>query len=249
MSEPITIPATVAAFVSRIRREHGLTLDQIAGAARSNGANWSASSVSNIERGQASLTLPTLLFLALALGDLTGRPLTLSDLLGDARAIALMADGRCSVKRTWVDAALKGGQVAMRDHQRIESLGIENDNDVDEEFEEEVLRKMRETRGREMTRVERLDQVDQLLEQSQLAPEPTRRISDRGPAGSLAEVRAAKKLGISTARLRQLAHDLWARPLEDEASRRAGPGTTPQSRGRVTRVLVDEIRESMKEER
>lgn len=248
MTQTPTVPAAVAAFVSRIRREYGLTLDQVAGAARSNGASWSASSVSNIERGQASLTLPTLLYLALALGDLIGRPLTLSDLLGDAEALSLVADGRYSMKRTWVDAALKGAQVVMTDHRPIDSLDLENDTDVDESFEDEVLHKMREMGDRELTRPENHDALAQHLEESQMPPEPTRRSTTRGGAGSLAEERAAKKLGISTARLRQLAHSLWARPLEDESARRAGPGTTPQSRGRVTRVLVDEIRAFIKEE-
>lgn len=249
MSETKTIPAAVAAFVSRVRREHGFTLDQVAGAARSYGASWSASSVSNIERGQASLTLPTLLLLALALGSLLGRPLTLSNLLGDVEVLTLVTDDRYSVKRSWVDGALKGAAVTMSSDQRLDAADAANDYQVDEELTDEVLRRMREMRGRKMTRAEEHDQVAQLLDQSQMAPEPATRILAKGDAGSLAEDRAAKKLGISTTRLRQRAIQLWGRSLEAEALNRAGADSTPQARGRVTRVLVDEIRDSMKEGR
>lgn len=246
MSETETISTAVGAFVSQIRREQGLTLDQIARAARSYGASWSASSVSNIERGQASLTLPTLLLLALSLGDLLGRPLTLSALLGDAGVLTLVAGGEYPVKRSWVDGVLKGAGVTMDSDERDLA---ESDHEVDEELEAEVLRKMREMRGREMTRAEDYDQVAQLLEQSQMPVEWPSRNSTQEGAGSLAEERAAKKLGISIARLRQLALDLWARSLEEESSRRAGTDSTPQARGRVTRVLLDEIRATMKEGR
>lgn len=246
MSETETIAAAVGAFVSHVRREHGLTLDQIARAARSYGASWSASSVSNIERGQASLTLPTLLLLALALGDLVEQPLTLSALLGDVEVLTLVSGGQYPVERSWVDGVLKGAEVTRSSVERVDA---ENDHEVDEELEDEVLRKMRETRGREATPAERDDQVAQLLDQSQVPPEPATRKPARGNAGSLAEERAAKRLGISIARLRQLALHLWARSLEEEASRSAGRDSTPQARGRVTRVLVDEIRGSMNEAR
>ena len=252
MSETETIAATVGAFVSQVRREHGLTLDQIARAARSYGASWSASSVSNIERGQASLTLPTLLLLALALGDLLERPLTLSALLGEVEVLTLVSGGQHPVKRSWVDGVLKGAEVTMSSVDRVDRVDrvdTEDDHEVDEKLEDEVLRKMRETRGREATRAERSDQVAHLLDQSQMPPEPATRNPAWGDAGSLAEERAAKKLGISLDRLRQLAVGLWARSLEEESSRRAGPDSTPQARGRVTRVLVDEMRAFLTEGR
>ena len=246
MSKTETIAAAVGAFVSQVRRERGLTLDQIARAARSYGASWSASSVSNIERGQASLTLPTLLLLALALGDLLEEPLTLSALLGDVEVLTLVAGGQYPVERSWVDGVLNGAEVIRRS---VDSVDAEDDEEIDEQLEAEVLRRMRETRGREATRAERADQVAHLLDQSQMPPEPAIRNPSRGDASSLAEERAAKKLGISLDRLRQLAVGLWARSLEEESSRRAGTDSTPQARGRVTRVLVDEIRGSMKEGR
>jgi len=175
-----------------------------------------------------------------------GRPLTLSALLGDVEDLTLVSGGQYPVKRSWVDGVLQGAEVTRSSVERVDA---EDDYEVDEELEDEVLRKMREMRGREATRAEGTDQVAQLLDQSQVPPGPATRNPTKGDAGSLAEERAAKKLGISIGRLRQLALDLWARSLEEESSRRAGTDSTPQARGRVTRVLVDEIRGSMEEGR
>jgi transcriptional regulator with XRE-family HTH domain len=249
MNDAQSISAAVGAFVSQARREQGLTLDQVARAARSYGASWSASSVSNIERGQAALTLPVLLLLALALGELMGRPLTLSNLLGDAKVLALVTDDRYSVERSWVDSALRGAEVSLKSQESVGALDAEVEYDVDEDFEEEVLHKMREMRGQKMTPNLVYDQVAQHLEQSQIPyeaeAEAPARMSVGDDSGSLAEERAAKKLGISTAQLQNRALDLWAHPLEEESYRRAGMDSTAQARGRVTRVLVDEIRESL----
>ncbi|MEJ1089408.1 hypothetical protein WDU99_13895 [Microbacterium sp. Mu-80] len=59
---------------------------------------------------------------------------------------------------------------------------------------------------------------------------------------------SAKKLGVQPLLLQQHAVRLWGRSLETEALRRAGEGSTPQGRGRVTRILVDEIRASIEGE-
>ncbi|GAA4705867.1 hypothetical protein GCM10025781_26500 [Kocuria gwangalliensis] len=77
-------------------------------------------------------------------------------------------------------------------------------------------------------------------------PEPDWDEDDAYPP-SLAEQRAAKKLEIDPAELRHWASELWGRGLEDESARRAGPDSSPQARGRVTRLLVDEIRTAIEE--
>ncbi|MGG5753817.1 helix-turn-helix domain-containing protein [Zafaria sp. Z1313] len=244
MTNPQTISEAVGAYVARMRKEHGLTLDQVAGAARAHGATWSATSVSNIERGQASLTLPTLLFLAWACGDLLGRPQTLSDLLGSAEVLALGPDERSLASRAWVDAALNGQEVVSpaisRDQSNIDAL-----EGFDEALEEEVIRRTKEQGSKALTPAERNRAFDHLLEQSQMPPEAGQPLPFGSPEGSQAEKRAAKKLGVGTARLQQLAQTLWTRSLEDESARRAGNDSTPQARGRVTRVLVAEMRSAL----
>lgn len=64
----------------------------------------------------------------------------------------------------------------------------------------------------------------------------------KGPPASLAVKRAAQKVGIAPTEFLDWADRLWGRSLEDEAARRAGPESTPQARGLVTRRLVDAVR-------
>lgn len=235
MSESQSIPAAVGAYVARVRQEHGLTLDQIAQTARVYGARWSASSVGNIERGQSSLTITNMLLLALSLGSLTGRPLKLADLLGGAEALDLTPGSSSSLKRDWFDAMLGGAKV------RVSIEDFDWFDSGDEPSEEDLA--VSEMSGREMTPAEKDAQFRQLVDQSQMPPEP---YSRSRPTGSLVEERAANKLGISLSRLQSCSNVLWGRSLEEESHRRAGPGSTPQARGRVTRILVDELRESIR---
>lgn len=64
-------------------------------------------------------------------------------------------------------------------------------------------------------------------------------------AASLAESRAARKLGLTSHELQQQAILLWGRSLEEEALDRAGLDRTQQARGRVTRILVAEIQRAI----
>lgn len=62
---------------------------------------------------------------------------------------------------------------------------------------------------------------------------------------SMAETRAATKLGINPIELQHQAIQLWGHNLETEQHRRAGEQSTAQKRGRVTRHLVEEMRAAM----
>jgi transcriptional regulator with XRE-family HTH domain len=193
----------VAAFVRSFRKARGLTLDAVARAGREFGATWNASSIQNIERGQASLTIPTLMYLALALGHLSGKPLKLIDLLGPIAGVddpTVVPRGRV-VPLSWVERALSGGDVELTDDD---------------------------------------------YQQARRASAAVNLCRDSGAlSATLAETRAAKKLGLTTGELQQQAIRHWGRSLEEEALDRAGKDRTPQGRGRVTRVLVAEIQESM----
>lgn len=90
-----------------------------------------------------------------------------------------------------------------------------------------------------------------------MVDEITRRVMDafeeRGVPG-VAEERAARRLGISTATLTTATRDLWGRTLTEERDRvvaeRADtdddPGRLRALRGRVTRQLVDELAKEIK---
>lgn len=61
---------------------------------------------------------------------------------------------------------------------------------------------------------------------------------------TLAEERAAKKLGVSPATVAGKARRLWGHTVDDEATKRAGEGASPQARGHVTRQLIKELQEA-----
>lgn len=57
-----------------------------------------------------------------------------------------------------------------------------------------------------------------------------------------AERRAARKLGISTRRVRVLAHMIWGQSLDEERDGHVGPDADPRKKGHISRVLVAEMR-------
>lgn len=261
--EATTYAQAVGTFVRAYRQQHAITLESIARRGRDLGATWSLSSVQAIEAGKASPTLPTLLTLALVLGDLSGKSLTLVDLLGQAEVFDRPFSGRpeLPVRRSLAERALRGGKVEMTDEDAAPPFegpfGPEVDDErirpagdrlrpyvVDEKLDDEVNRRD----GRALTPVEHSDMLDQMIDAYQEPPEPDWDDEDDLHPPSLAEQRAAKKLDLDPAELRHWAEELWGRGLEDESAHRAGPDSSPQARGRVTRLLVDEIRAAIEEE-
>lgn len=225
-----TLPEALGAWLAQTRQTHRFTLDQIAQAGRRYGATWSASSVRNLERGQAAIPLQTLMHLALALGDLTGRPQTLSDLFGDAQSFSLDTDHQVEVTRNWLDRMLTGDPLTL----------TPDDAPWMAEWQE-AAEGLPATQG-PLEGEQLSDALDELINQRQLPPEPVGASQHFELSPSLAEKRAAEKLDMHPAELQRWATKLWGHALEEESARRASPEASPQARGRVTRKLVDEIR-------
>lgn len=118
-------------------------------------------------------------------------------------------------------------------------------HEVDEELEAALLRRG----GGPLTAEEQRAAFDQTLAESQMPPEPEPEDGQREMPATLAEKRAAEKLEVPPVELQRRAQDLWGRSLEEESNHRAGPGSSPQARGRVTRVLVSEMLASIEEEK
>ena len=239
-----TFAAAVGEFLRAYRQEHGIKLESIAQLGREFGATWSLSSVQSIESGRAAPTLPTLLTLALVLGRLSGEPLRLSDLIGPAEALDRPFIGTPDqpVLRPWVERVLSGGKVELSDTDYKhfqENRALDGDEDVEQSA-------VQRSNG-PLTGEERHAHVDALWDAMNVPPAPSEHRNSRSARASLAESRAAKKLGVGPLEVQRLAIGLWGRLLEAEAISRAGDDSTPQARGRVTRVLVDELRNSMKE--
>jgi transcriptional regulator with XRE-family HTH domain len=241
----MTYAEAVGGFLRAFRHEHGITMEAVAQASREFGGTWSLSSVQAIEGGRAAPTLPTLLTLALVLGRLSGESVRLVDLLGSAeffdRPYVLRSDQ--PVRRTWVERALSGAPVELlaEDHARVASPVEE---DWDEELELEALR----LHSASTDAAQSHDRVDAMWDAMNQPPESATSVRKARPRVSLAESRAAKKIGVPPLALQQHAVRLWGHSLEVEAQQRAGAESSAQARGRVTRVLVDEIRAAIEGE-
>lgn len=236
MTERQAYADAVGEFLRSFREEHGLTLDAVARAGREHGASWGTASVGNIEAAKAALTVPTLVTLALALNRLTGRALTLSDLLGSTEFVTLMP-GAQPVSRPWLDRVLAGDSVTLKATDIASSRPYEERKAADElaALQAETGH-LRDPTDQEVVRA--------LVDMRQEPPEEEGAELTATPIASLAEMRAAKKIGVEPAELQRWAKVLWGRSLEQEAFRRAGHESTPQKRGRVTRTLVEEIRKA-----
>lgn len=230
MNDPITLSQAVGRFLSEFRNSHGLTLDQIARTARDFGAKWSPSSVRNIENGQAVTSLQNLLSLGLALNELTNKQLTLSDLLGDAEVVEGPTGLDLPVYRSWIDRALSGSPLVFED------IGTDLYGAVD--LAADTLEPF-------LNRIQKISsEVPAGVKLGEL-----RNIQNR-PV-TLAEERAAQKVGISALSLQIWAQSLWGQSLEEEASARADARSkitakpvTAQTRGAMTRQLLKELHEA-----
>ena len=234
MDAPESFQAAVGRFLYAYREAHELTLDQIAIAARRFGVTWGTQSVRNIQTGSAAPTLPTLITLALALNSLTGEKLTLSAMLGDAQSISPPTALDVPFSRHWVNQVLSGGQIYVADVSADLIGGA--------------------ARSREILS-HAPAALDTMLDFARHLPpgfginEIERFGNKLNRSTTLAERRAAKRLGIPASALIYWGAHLWGRSIDEEAQARAGEGSSPQSRGVVTRELTKEIASRLGETR
>lgn len=190
-----------------------MTLDDVARQAREFGSGWGVSTVRNIEAAKSAMTLSTLLVLASSLNELTDGSLTLADLLGDAEAFSAPAVSGSGVTREWVNASLRGEPVRLSFTDTSSKL-LDSDYVLD-----------------------MLDAVAKEMPIGWHVPEP-----DDAPSRqpTLAEQRAADRLGMLRIGFAAWADRLWGHSLDEEAAIRAS-SNSPQARGRATRALVEEV--------
>lgn len=246
MQPPATIAQAIGDTVALIREEHELTLDQVARASRTYGATWSASSVRNIEMGKAATSLPNLLSLALALGDLTHSELSIADLLGNAECFAIPSwQGEYPVKREAILRILGNEPVRLDfaedfvGSQAVLSSAIVELLNAASEFKVRTA----DTLGFHKSEVPK-----------DMHPARMGEILER-PV-SLAEERAAEKLKVWTGQVQIWAESLWNQSLEEEAAERAAAHAhefhkqvSPQIRGAMTRKLIKEMQEALERRR
>lgn len=97
----------------RLRLDAGITLDALSQASRRYGTSWTTTRISEIERGTYTPQLPTLLTLAHILSTLSGRPVTLADLLDGDEDVPLT--DTITLPATTVRGFFQGAPVALPD--------------------------------------------------------------------------------------------------------------------------------------
>lgn len=222
--------AAVGRYVAQFRSINGITLDDFARASKRHGTTWGIASVRRIENGEAPLTLQTMLQLSLTIGELRGSAVALGELFPESGEIALPLHGNAprGIRAEWLTAVLSGAPVEL----------TPADMGIDAQDIAEKIQRALPTLQDGIARLVRIlpdgyDDWDR-LENAIGYPEPT-----------LAESRAATRLGVEPFVVTVWARHLWGVSLDEAARDRAGAGSTPQGRGRVSRKLVQEIEQGI----
>ena len=266
----------VGEWLQDYRAEHGLTLDQIADASHRYGTNWGNVNVSRMEKGGGKAdALPTLMILLATLNDLTGDGLTMADVFIDYAGTVNIGDYATSYENvaSALQGEVVSFHNAHAD--MLKQLFEEAEQDRAQllaEYPEcgDYLKEERErnmdalTFGRQHVISEEcppmFDVSDDRMQIRIVANHlPTaaearleRRMLDDG--GLLSDLVAEERIdddyffyeapaGLAIAAICDV---LYGHSLDEEAAKRAGDGATPQKRGRVTRVLADEILDYMR---
>lgn len=218
----LTLPQVIGKNVQRLRGAH--TLEEVATQGRSLGVRWSGGSVRAIEQGEFKATLETVALLALALDRLepegkTARgTITLRDLLDTDQPIALSTKYVTSTEQllTFLGGGTSG---TVLDLKRMLAKMSEGAHEWVEEMESLNLPD---------------DSAGLLLRVEQAGPE------------TATEQRLAKKIDVHVHELRSWSVHLWGKSFEDHRDEIAGPDSTPQKKGRVSRDLLEHIQAAMK---
>lgn len=220
--EPQPLPQVVGHNARRLRGDH--TLENVATYARDIGVKWSSGSVSTIELGRSKCTVETLFTLSIVLTLLAERDNR------DAPPVTvrdlLKADGEIQLT----------GSYSVTSEQLLNWLGGTDPGSAF--YSPEKI-------------TEGIQQATEYFESLNLPPKGLRYFMPSVNADPVTpgENRLAKKAGINTDELRAWSLHLWGKTIEDERDEIAGPDSTPQKKGRVSRDLMRQIETAMSERR
>lgn len=216
---PVTVAQVVGANLARIRESSGFTLDDVALHARRYRLRWNTARMSRIERGEGSIGLETVLMLSVILADLTGKLVSVSDLLesGESVALAPRATLRPGVAQTLTcgsgDVAADG---LIEEEEAIFADQMQNWDEIKDALGRLISRK-----------AEPALFLSALMEMT------------------LSDDRNARKLGLTSAEFSAWSVRLWGHLMSKETEKRAPEGATAQKKGRITRELMAEMREAV----
>ncbi len=224
-SEPPGLREVIGRNAKRIRHAKGLTLDQVAQAARSSGVRWTGTTVADIEGGRRAPSLEATLVLAGSLG-VDGAPIRLAELFAGAD------DERFSV--------LASATLPLSDARRAAEGEPVELHPISPARAQEINVSLR-TWARKVSRASDDARVE--LEDLTLAG-----VARWEAAVTFEDERAARKLGVEPMAVSAASRGLWGRDLATERDARAGMNSSAQARGHVTRALLAELRKHLDED-
>lgn len=223
MNDPRALREIIGENVRRLRDAAGRTQDDVARAARTLGLAWPQTKIAALERGDKAVSLEEFFLLPALLESAIGREVPYGELLQAADGDTVHLSTKASAAPHDL-AALFGART------------LDPAVDVDIRVWKAVSDSLEALEAR-------LRQLDLHL--------TARELLRAQEAAGVAEERAARKLGEIPAVFAAISLRLWGHGLTAERDKRVGdslppdaPAATVQAkRGRVTRELVDEVRD------
>lgn len=217
-SEPLA--AVVGRNCKRLRRQIGITQDELARHARDCGLRWKASTVADFEGARSAPTFATVVSLSIALQNA-------------AQAAAIDGD---------IDAAMEAA--TLDELVRAEGLiQLNDDVAVPADFVIAICRGQTRPGWKPRPDAESASMLAIYRDMwGETALTPPERVLLRS---GTAEDRLARQLGVDTKRLADMSYALWRRTFSEERDSRAGPDANQQKKGRVSRELRAELAEGM----
>lgn len=210
-----TLATVIGKNARRLRTQAGLTLDQVAVAARQRGLKWSESRVADFEAGKVAPSLATLIGLCLALADI-GCKATLPALVASEQPVQVSES-----LLVYEDDLL----MLLTGRRRPASPGPSGGGGPNAMARPSGHGTTPKWRG------------ETLLAENAPSPETPDLLASSGAT----EARVRKSLNISPDRLAQLSIALWGRSFSEERDRRARRGANAQARGQVSRRMLTEL--------
>lgn len=229
------INEAVGEFLKLYRKEHGLTMADVATASERYGSGWSSATIVSLERGGSKAdSLPVLILLLRSLSDLTGDDLTLVDVFLDVPDNVDVLD---LSNKPAVETSITTRDIA--DIINGEPINLVPHPPMGSEEYRKWFREYVDTAYAEAT--------DAMRKLPPPAGVPVIAAMMRFHVPTAAEERAARKVDVPADVFGSWCIRLYGHSLDEEAKARAGEGASPQKRGRATRAIVEEVRAKIDE--
>lgn len=223
----LSIDAVIGRNLAELRQSHGLSQDDIAGAARLFGFRWNSARISRMERGESAMTVDTLMALCVVLSEATGDPVKLLDLLVTQEPVRLGHSTEIPARNANLLSASDPSW-----------------------WPEDKKNSVTPPQERTLTWAERLwAAYEEIIEPGPMNLAKLNPYLQARRLWSLTDERNARKLDLTDEAFVIWCVHLWGQLMSQETEARAPADATAQKRGRITRDLLSELRNALSKHR